>query len=613
MVYEKIDNRVIETILRSHDIVDTVGKYVQLTKHGKYMKGLCPFHSEKTPSFTVTPEKQIFYCYGCGKGGNSIKFIEEIEELSFPEAIRQMAQEAGIVVQWNQSNANSSAEDVERAKLLEAHELTAKLYHYVLMNTPQGQQPLAYLRSRGLTEKLIDQFMIGYAPAEWDTLSKWLEKRGYDLAMMERGGLLAARQDASGYFDRFRDRIMFPIHNRDGKTIAFAARALGDATPKYLNSPETKLFSKSRQLYHFDEAKTDIRKQRKVILFEGYMDVIKAWHAGVHNGVASMGTALTAEHVTLLQRNCDEAIICYDGDRAGIAAAFKAIPLLEQQKMRVKVAMIPGGQDPDEYIERHGVEMFRREVIDQAVSAVKYKLLMTKRNYQLQDNDGLSAYLNEASRIIADLPSPVERDLYMKELAREFDISLEAFKQDVHTYREKTFKLQAKRDNTDIWWNNGRQENRQSNLERLATRLLPAYQVAERRLLARMIQDAEFTTLIQQKLGDQFFEEDHAAIAAYLYAYYAQGHGPDAGRFIASLNDERLERTAALIVTDDDQAPLDDQALEDCVKQIMKMPLNVEIEKLREQFIRAERAGDVMLAAKIGKEMSALERQIKQR
>ena len=259
-----IPDDVIEEVLAKSDIVDTVSKYVHLTKQGKYLKGLCPFHSEKTPSFTVTPERQIFYCYGCGKGGNAIKFRMEIEGFSFPEAVKTMAEENDISLPEGQG-VPVIPRNPEKERLIEAYELSAKLYHFLLKNTEHGTEAMKYLRSRGMSDKMIDQFQIGYAPDRWDTLVQFLTKRAFDLKEMEKGGLLSARNEQEGYLDRFRGRIMFPIHDRSGKVIAFAGRILGDGQPKYLNSPETLLFNKSRTLYNLHQAKTSIRKLRQIL------------------------------------------------------------------------------------------------------------------------------------------------------------------------------------------------------------------------------------------------------------------------------------------------------------------------------------------------------------
>ena len=610
MTYARIPESVIAAVLRSHDIVETVGKYVHLTKHGKYMKGLCPFHSEKTPSFTVTPEKQIFHCYGCGKGGDVIRFVAEIEGYSFPEAVKTMAEQAGIPVSWSAPSAGPSPVDSARDKLREAHELAAKFYHYLLLNTAQGREAMAYLRSRGIGEKLIDRFVIGYAPKGWDTLAKFLESRKFDLGLMEKGGLLAAKQDGSGFVDRFRGRIMFPIWSRDGKVIAFGGRILGDGQPKYLNSPETPLFAKSRLLYNFHQARPAIRKSGTVVLFEGYMDVIKAWSAGVANGVATMGTALTPEHAAALRPHADEAIICYDGDAAGQNAVLKTVPLLERAGLRVSVAMLPGGLDPDEFIDKYGPEAFVRETLEHPVSVTKFKLIYLRKNHILLEEEGRKNYVLEAVRTVAELDSMTEREVYLKELSREFDISLDALKQDCNRFRMQLQKKRPAGDNPDNSWNNGRNDRTRPAA---APTLMPAYHQAERRLLYVMMHDASVAQTVHDRVGDGFIAEEHAALAAYIYAYYAQDNEPDVSRFIATLQDDRLQRAASSILMMDGDFPFDEQLLEDYVKEILKVPKLREIERKKEEMVRAERAGDVMLAAQIASEIIALERQLKDR
>lgn len=613
MTYAKIPDEVIDAVLKQNDIVETVGKYVHLTKHGKYMKGLCPFHSEKTPSFTVTPERQIFHCYGCGKGGNVIRFLEELEGYSFPEAVRVLAEDAGIPVPeaaGSDEGARNSPENAEKAKLIEAHELAAKFYHYVLNNTKQGVEAKRYLRERGLGDKLIDHFMIGCATDDWDRLADFLAKRGFDLALMEKGGLLSAKSDGSGYVDRFRNRIMFPIWDKDGKTTAFAGRIIGEGQPKYLNSPETMLFAKSRTLYNLHHARAAIRKSKQTVLFEGYMDVIKSWSAGVKNGIATMGTALTKEHCGIIRRQSEEAVVCYDGDDAGQAAAMKSIPLLEAAGLKVTVAVLPKGKDPDEYISEYGPDAFLREIVDQAVSVTKFKLIYSRKNHILLKEEGKKNYLLEAVDIVAELDSPIEREVYLKELSREFDISLESLKQDCHRKVQEAQKKKPQGDNNDNSWNNGRNEKRHTYG---APTILPAYTHAERRLLYEMIQNKEIAEAVHGQIGDAFNMEDHAALAAYLYAYYAQGHEPDASRFVSTLRDDRLERAAASILMIDSDFPFDEATMNAYIRDIKKVPQYKEIERKREQMLRAERSGDALLAAQLGLEIITLDRQLKER
>ncbi|GGN96700.1 DNA primase [Saccharibacillus kuerlensis] len=646
--YGNIPEETIDAVLHQHDIVETVGRFVHLTKQGKYMKGLCPFHSEKTPSFTVTPDRQIFYCYGCGMGGNAIKFRMEIEGLSFPEAVKIMAEEAHIPFQ-NTGGKPESPQDRETGRLLQAYEWSEKFYHFLLKNTEHGRPALEYLRGRGIGDKLIDQFRIGFAPDRWDTLVQFLDKRSFDLAEMEKGGLISARQSGDGYVDRFRSRIIFPIANRSGKTIAFAGRILGEGHPKYVNSPESRLFNKSRVLYNFDQARSAIRKQRQVILFEGYGDVIAAWEAGVHNGVATMGTSLTEQHAAMIKTAADEVLVCYDGDNAGQNAALKSIPILEQAGLQVKIAMLPPGVDPDDYIRSHGKERFMRQVVEDAASTTKFRLANLRRNYKLSEESGRLDYAKAGLPVIAALSSPTEREVYLRELSSEVDISFESLKQDCNLIRQEQHRPapgqedpgpaysgpqsggrggqygSKNRDRGDYGGKGGfskkgsfgggnygaHEENffPQERRARPNRDLLPAYQAAERRLLYLMLQDRQAADYVAERLGDEFNVPENAAIAAYLYAFYAQDREPDSSRFIASLQDEKLEKTVSSIVMMEGPREWNEQVLDDCIREVRKVPHLRGIERKREDMMRAEKEGDFLLAAQIASEIIALERQ----
>jgi len=605
----RIPQEIIDAVLKHHDIADVVGKHVHLEKSGRYLKGLCPFHSEKTPSFTVTPEKQIFHCFGCGAGGGVIQFVMQIESCSFAEAVRLLAEEANIPVTWDEVPPEQTKEQREYAELCEAHELAAKWYHHILKNTGEGKEALNYLRHRGFSEKLIDTFQIGYAPSTWDSLAQFLQRRNYDLSLMEKGGLVISRKEGEGYIDRFRHRIMFPIRDGRGKAIAFAGRGLGDIQPKYLNSPESPLFNKSRLLYNLHLAKTAIRKEQQLVLFEGYVDAIKAWEAGVQNGVATMGTALTPEHASLIRKYAKQVIVCYDGDQAGQSAAFKSIDMLEKAGCRVKVAMLPDNTDPDEYIIRYGGERFIREVIETSVPAVKYRLLYARRNFRLHQDDGRLRYIQHALNIIARIPSPTEREHYLKELSSDFDYSYETLKQEMVQVRQLLQKNKTNGDNIDVLWNNVM--NNTTDAERKPV-LLPAYYNAERKLLEVMMHDRDVAEIVRERIDDEFNEETHAALAAYLYAYYALGNEPDVGKYIATLQDEKLESVATSISMMDTYKGANPQVIEDYIQIIKGYRQQIQaIRQKKEEFIRAERSGEAILAAQIGKEIITLERQLK--
>lgn len=601
----RIPNEVIEAVLKSHDIVEVVGKYVHLTKQGHYMKGLCPFHSEKTPSFTVTPEKQIFYCYGCHAGGNAIHFIMEMEGYTFAEAVRQMAQEAAIPVDWEPQEEQQTEQQLERATLYQAYELSSKWYHYILLNTEQGKPALEYLRSRGINDRIIDTFQIGYAPPMWDKLAQFLEKRQFALPLMEKGGLLSKRSEGAGYIDKFRDRIMFPIYDYRGRIIAFGGRAMGDVQPKYMNSPETALFNKSRHLYNIHQAKAAIRKNRSVVLLEGYVDVIKAWESGVFNGVASMGTALTPEHAAMLRRDADEAVLCYDGDVAGQAAAFKSIGLLEKEGFHVKVAVISNGMDPDEFISAYGGERFQKEIIDNALPSLKYKLLYIRKNFNLQDVDGRLRYLETSLRMVAELVSPVDREHYVKDLSGEFQYSVDTMKQQMNEYRQDFLKKRQMGDNPGHTWNNvmnsGKLPDRTPSLK-------PAYHNAEVMLLSVMMHDRDTAEYVRSQLGEDFNDDTHAALAAYLYAYYADNNESDISRYLATLQDEKLERRASFISMIDPNHAINIQVIDDYIREIRKQG---QLKLLEEKKRLASQTPDPIEAAQMYQEIITLENQLK--
>jgi DNA primase len=368
------------------------------------------------------------------------------------------------------------------------------------------------------------------------------------------------------------------------------------------------LFTKSRTLYNLHHARPAIRKSKQVVLFEGYMDVIKSWSAGVKNGIATMGTALTDDHCTILARQAEEIVVCYDGDEAGQAAAMKSIPMLEGAGLRVMVSMLPRGKDPDEYITEYGPEAFLREAIDQPVTTTKFRLIYSRKNHILLKEEGRKNYLLEAAGIVAELDSAIEREVYLQELSREFDFPLEVLKQDCLIKHQELQKKKPGRDNNDNSWNNGRNENRRRSGP---PALKPAYTYVERRLLHVMMRDRDVAQTVHEKLGDAFNIEDHAALAAYLYAFYAQGYDPDAGRFIASLQDERLERTAAAILMMDGDFPFDDAILDADILDIIKVPKFREVDRKKEEMVKAERAGDHLLAAQMLSEIITLERLLK--
>ena len=447
-----IPDEVIDSVRKHFDILDVVGQHVQLKRSGRNYFGLCPFHSEKTPSFSVAPDKQIYYCFGCAAGGDVIRFVMEMEGLTFVEAVRQLAEQAGIPLP-SVEHRNPMQEE-RRTQMRKALDLAAQLYHYVLLKSKASRTARQYLLGRGVSPETITQFQLGFAPARGDFLLKFMKKRGVRESVLEEAGLIVARDSStgrSGYFDRFRGRVLFPIHDSQGRVIGFGGRALGEGKPKYLNSPETPLFQKKNYLFNLHRARPVMRREQQAVVFEGYMDVIAAWQAGLKSGVATLGTALTEEQARIIRRNTETVVICYDADEAGFSAAHRGMELLADQGCIAKVAQLPRGMDPDDYIRKYGADAFRNEVIAGALPFTAFKLEALKKGVNLKDDSQRMKYLLQALEVISDLPLAIERDHYMRRLADEFNLSLDALKQEL---RQIGRRKRRSRDKPRSKWHN---------------------------------------------------------------------------------------------------------------------------------------------------------------
>jgi DNA primase len=595
---ERIAEEKVNEIRQAVEIVDVIGDYVQLKKQGRNYFGLCPFHGENSPSFSVSPDKQIYHCFGCGAGGNVFSFIMDIDGLSFQEAAVKLAERANVELKLEGPSINRSPQLPEGSKqMIEAHELLRKFYHHLLVNTKEGQEALEYLLNRGFTMESIDRFQIGYALPSWDFVSKLLEKRGFSLELIEKAGLVIQREKDGTYFDRFRDRIMFPILDHQGNMIAFSGRSLGGEEPKYLNSPETQIFNKSKVLYNFHLARASIRKQQQAILFEGFADVISANRAGVENGVATMGTSLTDEHIVLLKRNVQAVTICYDSDKAGIEAAFRASNMLSKAGFAVRVATMPDGMDPDDFIKTHGEEKFKNDIIGSSATLMAFKLIYYRRGKNLQHEGDRLQYIEEVLKEISALDKAVEKDMYLRQLANEFSLSLDALVQQQN---------QLSQAGSSKKQNHSRPEKSPVIINR-KTELKPAYHTAERRLIFHMMRNADIAYKVQEMLeGNTLNIDEHQAIITYLFAYYEKGHDPDPSAFLNYLQDNKLKR----VVADIEMMPLNeeisDQELSDYIKQVLNYQKMLKIkEKMAEQK-QAERQNDILRAAAIATEIIQL-------
>ncbi len=424
-MYTRYSDELIEEIRIHNDIVEVVSEYVRLEKRGKNYFGLCPFHREKTPSFSVESGKQIFYCFGCGKGGNVFQFISLAEKLDYIESVRLLADRAKIVLP--ESDDTEQAEKAKLKQLVLNINLLAARYYHELLNTGKGEAAAAYLSKREISESTARRFGLGYSTDEWDGLVRHLKSNGIEEEHMLQSGLIM-RSSKGTLYDRFKGRLMFPIFDIRGNVIGFGGRVLDNTLPKYVNSPETAVYSKGKHLYALNFAKN--ASSNKLVVVEGYMDVISLHQNGIGNAVASLGTALTESQGRILKKYSEEIIISYDADTAGQAATQRGLDLLSEIGCNVKVLTVPDGKDPDEYIRKNGAEAFKK-LVNGALSLVEYKIKVLRSEQDLTTTEGKIAFLNKVAAVLTKVDNVMEREMYIKKLSREYEISEEAILSEV--------------------------------------------------------------------------------------------------------------------------------------------------------------------------------------
>ncbi len=410
---------VIEEVRMRNDIVDVISGYVKLQKKGKDYFGLCPFHNEKSPSFSVSPGKQMYYCFGCGAGGNVITFIMEYENYSFTEALKLLADRAGMALPEKEYTKEERAGEDLRRTLLEINKLAANYFYYQLKH-PQGRAGYEYLKKRQLTDDTIRHFGLGFANKTSDDLYRFLKEKGYSDEILKETGLVTIEE--KGAHDKFWNRVMFPILDVNNRVIGFGGRVMGDGTPKYLNSPETRLFDKSRNLFGLNYARTS--RENYLLICEGYMDVIAMHQAGFTNSVASLGTAFTSQHAALLKRYTSQVILTYDSDGAGVKAALRAIPILKEAGISVKVLNMRPYKDPDEFMKNLGPEAFRQR-IEEAKNSFLFEIDVLKSQYDMEDPEQKTRFYQETARRLLEFPEALERDNYIQAVSKEHMIPYE--------------------------------------------------------------------------------------------------------------------------------------------------------------------------------------------
>lgn len=491
----------IEEVRTRNDIVEVISGYVRLQKKGSNYFGLCPFHNEKSPSFSVSPGKQMYYCFGCGAGGNVITFLMEYENQTFPEAVRTLAQRAGIALPEADDSKEARQADSRRAKLLEINKEAAKYFYYQL-RTERGSVGMEYLRKRKLSDETMNHFGLGYANKYSNDLIQYLKSKGYSEDLIRDAGLCNV-DEKHGMYDKFWNRVMFPIQDINHRVIGFGGRVMGDGKPKYLNSPETEIFDKSRNLYGLNFARTS--RKGNVILCEGYMDVIAMHQAGFTQAVASLGTAFTSGQASLLRRYANEILLSYDSDGAGVNAALRAIGILKEAGMTGRVINLEPYKDPDEFIKALGGEEFQKR-LDHAENSFFFELRQLQKNYDLSDPEQKTAFHREIARKLCTFSEEVERENYIEAVAQKYHISFENLRRLVGTYAAQTGLAQPViRPKSGVQKKNTAAEGIKNSQKLLLTWLVEQPQLY--RQISKYISPKDFTEGLYEKVADRLFEE----------------------------------------------------------------------------------------------------------
>ncbi|HEK6540949.1 TPA: DNA primase [Staphylococcus aureus] len=582
----RIDQSIINEIKDKTDILDLVSEYVKLEKRGRNYIGLCPFHDEKTPSFTVSEDKQICHCFGCKKGGNVFQFTQEIKDISFVEAVKELGDRVNVAVDIEATQSNSNVQIAsDDLQMIEMHELIQEFYYYALTKTVEGEQALTYLQERGFTDALIKERGIGFAPDSSHFCHDFLQKKGYDIELAYEAGLLSRNEENFSYYDRFRNRIMFPLKNAQGRIVGYSGRTYTGQEPKYLNSPETPIFQKRKLLYNLDKARKSIRKLDEIVLLEGFMDVIKSDTAGLKNVVATMGTQLSDEHITFIRKLTSNITLMFDGDFAGSEATLKTGQNLLQQGLNVFVIQLPSGMDPDEYIGKYGNDAFTAFVKNDKKSFAHYKVSILKD--EIAHNDlSYERYLKELSHDISLMKSSILQQKALNDVAPFFNVSPEQLANEIqfnqapaNYYPEDEYSgyIEPEPIGMAQFDNLSRQEK------------------AERAFLKHLMRDKDtFLNYYESVDKDNFTNQHFKYVFEVLHDFYAENDQYNISDAVQYVNSNELRETLISL----EQYNLNDEPYENEIDDYVNV-INEKgqetIESLNHKLREATRIGDVEL------------------
>jgi len=621
----RIPEATVDDIRQNTDIVDIISQYLQLRKSGQNHFAHCPFHEDKTPSFSVNDQKQIFYCFSCGRGGNVFSFLREIEGLTYPEAIIKAAELINYPLDENlvsQVANQQNYDDSTTGKLYSINQLAKAFYHHILVNTQIGKPALDYLLDRGMTKETIKEFELGFSPPQRNALYMYFNSQKdveFDTETYENSGLFSTNSspESDEFLDRFSNRIIFPLHNERGNTIGFSGRVFEEnknsyPTAKYLNTPETPLFNKSKVIYNFDKAKAAIRRENEAIFFEGYMDVISAWQSGVKNAVASMGTSLTEDQIKSIDRFTDHIVLAFDGDDAGNDAIKRSVDYLaDHTHFNLEVVTFPTGLDPDDYIQKHGKQQFFEFLTHGRDTHMSFLMQYHKRDKNLANESEQITYIDEVLEELTKVDSLVEREIYLSQLSEEFNLSLDTLKSQFETVINVA---QTK------------QLNEMKQQQRIHQNEVPSLQVsyqdkpkfslveqAERMLLSRLFYDEEAWIALNKIDSDfHFNNEDHQLIYILFESYREDDlELTNTEGFLDYLQDDHLKKKVAEIFLIN-LGDLKDGEIDDYVHVIKNIsPVKETIAQKTEELKEAQRQGNTSKQSSLAIEIINLNKKLK--
>ena len=581
----RYSEEIINDVRQSNDIVDVISQYVHLKRSGRNFFGLCPFHNEKSPSFSVSPDKQIFHCFGCGVGGNVITFISKIEGLNFIETVQMLAERANIQLPTLE-NSGDMQKEILKDKVYKVNEFTAEFYHQNLYK-PQAKLAQEYVKKRQLSNETLKSFRIGFS-GKFDELYKELKKQGFgEQEILESG--LVNKNDRGQYIDRYRNRLMFPICDARGRVIAFGGRVLDDSKPKYINSPENVVYSKGRNLFGLNVAKKGDTK--KILIVEGYMDVISLHQRGITNVVAPLGTALTEQQGWLLRKNSEQIILSFDSDEAGLQAKLRALEILQNMGCDLRVLQMEGAKDPDEYILKYGNARFQA-LVDKALSVIEFKVKILQKDLNLENTNDKIKFLNEIAKLIAQVDNTIEREVYIEKIAKEYDISKEAIYAEVNklTYKNsKSEKILEKSKPVIVHKKVEKKEVSQAVKRR------------ENTIISILLNgDLSIFEVIKQNIKPEDFQDEvNANIAKKLYEEFEKGNSNING-IIDELGQEE-QNQITMIMADNYEINDFEKAIDDLIQIYQKEKLNNRKFEILELL---EATTDINQKKKLEKELS---------